>query len=100
MKIVIRDMPGTNDAVVLESVTAVLIAALDGESNAAAPSIAYGTRAQVAELAVAVLQSIRLKLGASTFEAIILVARRPMPHTEDITSQVVTRKREGDRSDV
>lgn len=93
MKIVIRDMPGTKDAVVLESVTAVLIAALDGESTAAAPSIAYGTKTQVAELAVAVLQSIRLKLGEQTFEAIIRVARQTMPHTQDITSQVVTRNR-------
>lgn len=85
MRIVITDVPDMKP-LVLEGIQAVILAADDGADDGASPVIARGDPYRLAQLAAVVLASIRQKLGANAFEAVVKAARGISG--EDITDAV------------
>lgn len=84
MRIVITEAAGLTP-IVLDNAKAVILAADDGKTDDAVPCIAYGDRQQLMHLAAVILNSIRFKLGKSSFDAVVKAARSSA-NVDDVTN--------------
>lgn len=88
MRIVISGIPNATP-IVLENLTAVLLAGSDDATDGSAPCLAHGSPQRIAELGALALMSVREKLGEDAFEAVIRAARRERrPDISDVTESV------------
>jgi len=74
MRVAITQVVGMHP-VVLENMTAVILAACDGAEDGSTPCIAKGSPEDLAHLASVILYSVRQKLGQKAFDAVVRHAR-------------------------